>query len=65
MSGKMRLRSNKGEVMTDEMHGAFKQFCGAPLEELSEEEWALLQVHMVYCLFCRESFEKTRQTRLD
>ena len=26
--------------------------------ELTDEEWALLQVHMAYCDYCREAFEQ-------
>ncbi|WP_263418689.1 hypothetical protein [Terriglobus albidus] len=44
-------------MVTEAMHKSFLDFCSVPVEQLSEEEWALLQVHMVYCPTCRETFE--------
>jgi hypothetical protein len=36
--------------MTPELHGELKALCWLYfLGEISEEEWALLQVHMAYC----------------
>lgn len=29
-------------------------------EEISEEEWALLQIHMAYCGECHSAFEARR-----
>ena len=49
--------------MNDRMHEEFQRFCIVPLEELSDEEWALLQVHMAYCPTCRETFEKRQPKR--
>ena len=33
--------------------------------EISEEEWALLQIHMAYCDSCRERFEQYQQIASD
>jgi hypothetical protein len=33
--------------------------------ELTDEEWALLQVHLAYCDSCRERFEEYQRQSLD
>jgi hypothetical protein len=43
--------------MTSELHAELAALVeGFSTRELSEEEWALLQVHMAYCDSCRIAF---------
>jgi hypothetical protein len=43
-------------------HDEFVALCALfPSGELTEEEWALLQVHLAYCDSCRVAFEEYRQ----
>jgi hypothetical protein len=45
--------------MTPQLHTELKAlYARYPLEELSEEEWALLQVHMAYCDACQRMFTR-------
>ena len=37
----------------------------SPSGELTEEEWALLQVHLAYCDICRVAFEQYQQIASD
>ncbi len=47
--------------MNSSMHEQFIAFCTVPLDQLSDEEWALLQVHMAYCPTCRQGFEESQR----
>ncbi len=43
--------------MRAELHEEFVALCALfPSGELSEEEWALLQVHLAYCDSCLATF---------
>lgn len=43
-------------------HDEFVVLCAIyPSGELTEEEWALLQVHLAYCSSCRQAFEEHQQ----
>ncbi len=43
--------------MTQEMHAQFQALCAlVSSEDMSEEEWALVQVHMAYCDDCNQAF---------
>lgn len=43
-------------------HDEFVALCAIyPSGELTEEEWALLQVHLSYCTSCRQAFEEHQQ----
>ena len=47
--------------MTPQWHDEFVALCALfPSGELTEEEWALLQVHLAYCDSCRVLFEEYR-----
>ena len=47
--------------MTPQWHDEFVALCALfPTGELTEEEWALLQVHLAYCDSCRVLFEEYR-----
>ena len=47
--------------MTPHCHDEFVALCALfPTGELTEEEWALLQVHLAYCDSCRVLFEEYR-----
>jgi hypothetical protein len=48
--------------VTPQWHDEFVALCALfPSGELTEEEWALLQVHLAYCDSCRAAFEEYRQ----
>jgi hypothetical protein len=47
--------------VTPQWHDEFVALCALfPTGELTEEEWALLQVHLAYCDSCRVLFEEYR-----
>jgi hypothetical protein len=47
--------------VTPQWHDEFVALCALfPSGELTEEEWALLQVHLAYCDSCRVVFEEYR-----
>jgi hypothetical protein len=49
------------EPVTPQWHDEFVALCALfPSGELTEEEWALLQVHLAYCDSCRVVFEEYR-----
>jgi hypothetical protein len=49
--------------MTPQMHEELKTLLWLFfLEEISEEEWALLQIHMAYCPDCMMIFRLNEQT---
>jgi hypothetical protein len=50
-------------MVSDAMHQLFLHLCSVPVEQLPEEEWALLQIHMAYCPICRETFESLQPKR--
>lgn len=44
------------------MHAELTALCQLfHLGEISDEEWALLQVHMAYCEGCHQAFLQTQQ----
>lgn len=48
--------------MNPQWHDEFVALCALfPSGELTEEEWALLQVHLAYCESCRVVFEQYQQ----
>lgn len=48
--------------MHPEMHEEFVALCALYTSgELTDEEWALLQVHLAYCESCQRTFEEYRQ----
>lgn len=52
--------------MTPQWHDEFVALCALfPSGELTEEEWALLQVHLAYCDSCRAAFEEYQQLAND
>jgi hypothetical protein len=45
------------EPLNPQFHDEFVALCALYYSgELSEEEWALLQIHMAYCDSCQEKF---------
>lgn len=52
--------------MTPQWHDEFAALCALyPSGELTEEEWALLQVHLAYCDSCRSTFREYDQLAND
>lgn len=50
------------EPVNPQLHAEFVELCALFYTgELSDEEWALLQIHMAYCDDCRQHFEQYRQ----
>ena len=48
--------------MNPQLHDEFIALCALFFAgELSDEEWALLQVHLAYCEPCRKTFEEYQQ----
>ncbi len=48
--------------MNPQLHDEFIALCALFFAgELSDEEWALLQVHLAYCAPCRKTFEECQQ----
>jgi len=56
------IRSAKGSEPVDtRFHDEFVALCALFYSgEITDEEWALLQVHMAYCDSCRRTFEEYR-----
>lgn len=51
--------------MTPQLHSELKALSGLFYSgEISEEEWALLQIHMAYCDTCHQMFVQQRQREL-
>jgi len=49
-----------------QLHDEFIALCALFYSgEISEEEWALLQVHLAYCDSCRSTFEQFKQIAKD
>jgi hypothetical protein len=49
-----------------QFHDEFIALCAQFFaEELTDEEWALLQVHLAYCDSCHERFEEYQRLRPD
>jgi anti-sigma factor RsiW len=45
-----------------QLHDEFAALCAIFYAgEISDEEWALLQVHLAYCDSCRNTFEQYKQ----
>jgi hypothetical protein len=54
------------EPVNPQWHDEFVALCALfPSGELTEEEWALLQVHLAYCDSCRVAFEEYQQIASD
>lgn len=52
--------------MNPQLHDEFVTMCALfAAGELTEEEWALLQVHLAYCDSCRVAFEQFQQVAQD
>ena len=52
--------------MNPQLHDEFVAFCALFYSgEISDEEWALLQVHLAYCDSCRSIFEQYEQVAKD
>ena len=52
--------------MNPQWHDEFVALCALfPSGELTEEEWALLQVHLAYCDSCRAVFDQYQQIASD
>ena len=52
--------------MNPQLHHEFIAFCALFYSgEISDEEWALLQVHLAYCHSCRSTFEQYKQIATD
>ena len=52
--------------MNPQWHDEFVALCALfPSGELTEEEWALLQVHLAYCDSCRVAFDEYQQIASD
>jgi len=48
--------------MTPQMHAELAALCRLFYSgELSEEEWALLQIHLAYCDGCHRTFVQSQQ----
>jgi len=48
--------------MTLQLHEELKALCSRFfLEEISDEGWALLQVHMAYCTGCRRKIDRNQR----
>jgi anti-sigma factor RsiW len=49
-----------------QLHDEFVALCALFYSgEISDEEWALLQVHLAYCESCRNTFEQYKQISKD
>jgi predicted anti-sigma-YlaC factor YlaD len=49
-----------------QLHDEFIALCALFYSgEISDEEWALLQVHLAYCDSCRSTFEQYKQIAKD
>jgi hypothetical protein len=54
------------EPVNPQWHDEFVALCALfPSGELTEEEWALLQVHLAYCDSCRVAFDEYQQIASD
>jgi len=52
--------------MTSQLHGELAALCVLYYSgEISDEEWALLQVHMAYCDYCHRTFLRYRRITSD
>ena len=52
--------------MNPQWHDEFVALCALfPSGELTDEEWALLQVHLAYCPTCRVAFDEYQQIAAD
>jgi hypothetical protein len=49
------------KMLNPRWHQEFTALCAIPADELSEEEWALLQVHLAYCGACLKTFHEHQQ----
>lgn len=53
------IAAGKQNPVTPPWHHEFEVLCSLyPTGELSEEEWALLQIHLAYCTSCTALFEQ-------
>lgn len=52
-------------MLTPQLHEVFASLCAIPTDDLSEEEWALLQVHLAYCNSCLVKFREHQRSAQD
>jgi hypothetical protein len=56
------LHRRESKPVTPRFHEEFVALCALFYSgEISDEEWALLQVHMAYCDSCRLKFEQYQE----
>src|SRR5665213_3656198 len=56
----------ESEPVNPQLHDEFVAMCALfAAGELTDEEWALLQVHLAYCDSCRVAFEDFQQITQD
>jgi hypothetical protein len=60
------LHRGGAEPVNPQLHDEFIALCALFYSgEISDEEWALLQVHLAYCDSCRSNFEQYKQIAKD
>lgn len=60
------LHRGGAEPVNPQLHDEFIALCALFYSgEISDEEWALLQVHLAYCDSCRSTFEQYKQIAKD
>jgi hypothetical protein len=60
------LHRGGAEPVNPQLHDEFIALCALFYSgEISDEEWALLQVHLAYCDSCRSTFEQYKQISKD
>jgi Anti-sigma-K factor rskA len=60
------LHRGGAEPVNPQLHDEFIALCALFYSgEISDEEWALLQVHLAYCNSCRSTFEQYKQISKD
>ena len=52
-------------MLNPRWHEEFAALCAIPTHKLSEEEWALLQIHLAYCDPCLKTFQEHPQRSFD
>ena len=61
----MRALSRGNKMLNPRRHEEFSELCTISTDELSDEEWALLQVHLAYCDSCLKTFQTHQKRILD
>jgi hypothetical protein len=49
------------EPVNHQLHIEFEALSAVPVQELTQEEWALLQIHLAYCPECAAKFEQYQE----